>query len=121
MLGSTAVDGWVPPWHRWFPAEDVAAELTDATTRRAVVAELGRLPLAMFTEPAPEIPGWPDAPCGYLRLSGAYNDLLADARSHGWRTASRDSTHLAPAGDPVTAANGLLGLLGLLGSPDPPN
>ncbi|HEX5496103.1 MAG TPA: hypothetical protein VFX70_16160 [Mycobacteriales bacterium] len=114
-LESMAVGGWLPPWNEWFPEEDMTVELPDPAVRRAVQSELERLPLGMFAEPAPDIPGWPDAPCGYLRLAPAYDDFLADARSRGWRTASLDAHHLSPAADPVAVADAVLGLLGSAG------
>lgn len=110
-LTSLATDGWVPPWNEWFGEEEMAAELADPSVRRSVLAELSRLPLAMFTEPAPEVPGWPDALCGYLRLSPGYDRYLAEARSRGWRTASLDAWHLSLCGDPVPVADAMLGLL----------
>lgn len=109
-LESMAADGWVPPWHEWFPAEAMAAELPDETVGRAVRAELGRLPLGMFAEPAPEVAGWPDAPCGYLRLSPAYDGFLADAAARGWRTAALDARHLSPCVAPALVADALLAL-----------
>lgn len=106
-LTGMATDGWLPPWHEWFPPESIDAELPDPVTRAAVLAELDRLPVAMFTEPAPPTPAWPDAPCAYLQLSAAYDAELEQAREQGWRTARIDGTHLLPYTDPETVAGAM--------------
>jgi hypothetical protein len=111
-LHQMAGDGWLPPWHEWFPPDEaIADEVPDRDALDRMVAELRPLPLAMFTEPAPVVPGWPDAPCGYLRLSPGYDGYLADARGQGWTTGSLDAGHLSPYSDPARVVTAMLGLL----------
>jgi hypothetical protein len=43
--------------------EDLLEEIPDQRLRARVVAEVRPQPRAFWTEPLPEIPGWPDAPC----------------------------------------------------------
>ena len=64
-----------------------------------------------FTEPLPPAPGWPDAPCGFLRLSPAYDHWLAAAAAQGWPAASLDAGHFQPLADPGGVAAALLGVL----------
>jgi hypothetical protein len=66
--------------------------------RAELEAQCRPLPLGMFYEPALSVPGWPGAPCGYLRLSPAYR--LDDARALGWRVAELDGDHLSPLTEP---------------------
>jgi len=52
------------------------------------------LPMAMFEEIQPPAPGWPDAPCAYLRLSDAYQEPADQARELGWLVNEVPSQHL---------------------------
>lgn len=104
-------NGWAPPWHQWFPPEVIAQEVPDQAGRERLVAELRPLPVAMFREPAPVVPGWPDAPCGYLQLSPAYAEYHAWADERGWRTASLDARHLTLYADPALVVDVMFGLL----------
>ena len=79
--------------------------------RAALIGSLRPRDLAFFTEPLPPAPGWPDAPCGFLRLSAAYDQWAAAAAARGWPTASLDAGHFHPLADPGEVAAALLGLL----------
>jgi hypothetical protein len=94
-LRAMAVDGWLPPWHRWFPPGTIAEILPEEELRDRFVAELERLPLAWFQEPAPEAPGWPSLPCGYLQLSQAYEAEAGRAERDGWPVVRLPADHLA--------------------------
>jgi hypothetical protein len=65
----------------------------------------------MFTEAHPPAPGWPDAPCAYLRLSEAYEDEAARADGLGWPVIRLASHHLALLTDPAVTAEALSQLL----------
>lgn len=91
-LRGLAVDGVLPPWDRWFPAEVIDGLLPDAAQRRAFAADLPRLPLAYFAETAPSAA---DRPGAYLRLSEGYRDEAAVAESRGWPVVVAESDHLA--------------------------
>jgi pimeloyl-ACP methyl ester carboxylesterase len=87
-LRQLAADGWLPPWDQWFPAGTLDPLLPDAALRARLLAELPRLPLAYFEEPAPAIPDRIPRH-GYLRLSEGY------AQRRAWPTVHEELHHLA--------------------------
>ena len=95
----------------WGDAE-LAPLVPDRAARAALIGSLRPRGLAFFAEPLPRAPGWPDAPCGFLRLSAAYDGWAAAAASRGWPTASLEAGHFHPLVDPDGVAAALLGLLG---------
>jgi hypothetical protein len=97
----------------WGDAE-LAPLVPDPAARAALVRSLRPRDLAFFTEPLPPAPGWPDAPCGFLRLSPAYDTWAGAAAAEGWPTAALDAGHFHPLADPVAVAAALLGLLARL-------
>jgi hypothetical protein len=94
----------------WTDAE-LAPLVPDPGPRAALLGSLRPRGLAFFTEPLPPAPGWPDAPCGYLRLSAAYDTWARAAAARGWPTAAVDAGHFHPLVDPDGVAAALLGLL----------
>lgn len=94
-LRGLVVDGWLPPWHRWFPAGALPALLPDERTRADFVAEVPVLPLAFFDEPAPASRTWPLERCAYLRLSQGYEREAHEAQRRGWPTLREPAHHLA--------------------------
>jgi Alpha/beta hydrolase family len=90
---------------------DLAPLVPDPGARAALLGSLRPRGLAFFTEPLPAAAGWPDAPCGYLRLSAAYDGWAAEAAARGWPTAGLDAGHFHPLVDPDGVAAALLGLL----------
>ena len=62
--------------------------------------------LDFFTEPLPVAADWPDAPCGYLRLSAGYAQPMRSARSRGWPVVEADPSggHFAACVEPETVA-----------------
>ena len=97
----------------WGDAE-LAPLVPDPAARAALVGSLRPRDLAFFTEPLPQAPGWPDAPCGFLRLSSAYDTWATAATAEGWPTAALDAGHFHPLADPGAVAAALLGLLARL-------
>jgi hypothetical protein len=83
----------------------------DPAARAALVGSLRPRGLEFFTEPLPAAPGWPDAPCGYLRLSAVYDRWAEAAAARGWPTAWLDAGHFHPLVDPDGVAAALLGLV----------
>jgi len=102
--------GWLPPWSEWWPPAVLADLLPDDRQRLAFSERCPRLPFALFEEPMPAAPWWPDAPCGYLRLSPAYADLADEARGLGWPVRELASHHLGMLTDPQTVARELMAL-----------
>jgi hypothetical protein len=90
---------------------DLAPLVPDPAARAALVGSLRPRGLAFFTEPLPAAAGWPDAPCGFLRLSATYDGWAAAAAARGWPTAGLDAGHFHPLVDPDGVAAALLGLL----------
>jgi hypothetical protein len=90
---------------------DLEPLVPDPAARAALVACLRPRGLDFFTEPLPPAAGWPDAPCGYLRLSAAYDAWLQQARALGWPTASLEAGHFHALVDPDGLAAALLALL----------
>jgi len=107
QLRGLARNGQLPPWHQWFPPEALTELLPEEDLRRRFIAELPRLPLAYFEEPAPVVSGWPAARCGYLRLSGAYDGVADEAERLGWVVVREPADHLAVLTRPATIS-GLL-------------
>jgi hypothetical protein len=99
--------GWLPPWPYWWGDEVLAELIPEPDQRRRFAAGCPPLPLVMFEETHPAVPGWPDAPSGYLQLSEAYHDQAEMARDLGWPVILRDSHHLAPLTDPGMVAESL--------------
>jgi len=97
----------VPPWSEWFGPGVLDALVPDAAVRRAIAAELHRIPLSLLTEPLPTVAGWPDAPCAYLQLSAAYDVEAAEARAMGWPVEVLDGQHLDTAARPVPVADAI--------------
>lgn len=114
QLRARAVDGMLPKWSDWWNDSDLAAEIPDGKQRQDLVDHLGPLPLAMFEETRPEVDGWPDAPCGYLRLSDGYDREAAKAASLGWPVEIMQSTHLGIITEPAAVADGIRVLLSKL-------
>ena len=90
------------------------------TTRRArsLVAGLRRRGGDFFTETLPVAPDWPDALCGFLRLSPGYDSAARVARLRGWPCVlgpdDRPGGHFAALVDPDAVADDLETLLALL-------
>lgn len=115
QLRGLAVDGKLPPWQEWFPPGTVEALIPDEEQRTSVLAEVPRLPLAYFDEPAPSV----DVPAdryGYLQLSAAYGPFADEAERRGWPTIREASDHLAIVTNPGLVVRRLLDLLDWLTS-----
>jgi hypothetical protein len=90
---------------------DLEPVVPDPAARAALAGSLRPRGLEFFTEPLPATAGWPDAPCGYLRLSAVYDRWAEAAAARGWPTARLDGGHFHPLVDPGGVAAALLGLL----------
>jgi hypothetical protein len=99
--------GRFPPWSD----ADLEPLVPDPAARAALVGSLRPRGLEFFTEPLPGAAGWPDAPCGYLRLSAVYDRWAEEAAATGWPAAGLDAGHFHPLVDPDAVAAALLGLL----------
>ncbi|MDG6108669.1 alpha/beta hydrolase [Dactylosporangium aurantiacum] len=102
-LRPRAVDGRLPPWIDWWD-EDPSPLFPDEPTRRAVCAELPRLPLTYYDQRVPVPSGWDTAPCAYLRFSDHYTPAARDARERGWAVTHLPGLHLHQLVDPAAVA-----------------
>jgi hypothetical protein len=98
--------GRYPEW----TDEDAREILPDEGLRRGILAELRPRGLRFFTEPFPRFGGWPDAPCGYIRFSSAYDQPAAQARSLGWAYREFDAGHFHMAVAPDAVADVVLSI-----------
>jgi hypothetical protein len=105
-----AAGGRFPAWRD----EDLQPVIPDDGLRRAVLASLRPQPLAFIDEPIPVFPGWPDAPCGYLRFRPGYAVPAAESAARGWPCQEMDGGHFHMLVDPAAGADALLALLGAM-------
>ena len=61
--------------------------------------------MSFYDEAIPVPDGWTEQPCGYVRLSPAYNSELEEANARGWIIASLDRSHLATVTHPADVLN----------------
>ncbi len=70
-----------------FPAwsdEQLAGLVPDVERRARLRAGLRPLPAGFWHEEIPAAPGWPDAPCAVILLSGGYEATADHARRRAW-------------------------------------
>lgn len=103
LLGM-ADGGVLPPWHEWFPPGAVEELLPDPARRREFCAEIPRLPVAYFEEPAP-VTRQLGKRWAYLRFSEAYDSAADEAERRGWWVARRDWDHLRMLTGPEAVAD----------------
>lgn len=119
QVRAMAKDGFLPPWHEWFPEGTLEELLPDPGTRSRFREDVPRLPLAYLEEKAAALPG-PDPERGaYLLLSPAYERQADEAGRSGFLVARREMHHLAPLTHPETVGSAVAELVGaLLGRAD---
>jgi pimeloyl-ACP methyl ester carboxylesterase len=97
----SARNGLLPVW----TDADLEGAIPDERVRRALVAELRPLPLAVYEEPIPFALSWKPVPCRYLRLSDSYRADMARAHQAGCRVEERPSGHFAILTEPEAIAD----------------
>lgn len=104
----SAVDGLLPVWSE----EDLRPVIPDEGIRRRFASELRPTPLAVYAEALPVFPGWPDAPCGYLRFGNnpAYDRSSLLARRAGCPVRQMEGEHFHMLVDPEAVADALMAL-----------
>jgi hypothetical protein len=98
-------DGLLPPWHEWLPPESLAELVADPALRRRFVAEIPRLPLAYFDEPAPDAQFAESVACAFVRLGAPFDRAADKADRLGWWVVRRDWDHLRMLSDPAAVAD----------------
>ena len=112
-LRDLAVDGVLPRWTDWWPAEQVAELFPDTSTQDRVIAEQPNLPLSYYEQRIPVPAGWADGlRCSYLQFSDAYADAAVEARERGWQVAYLPGRHLHQLVDPAAVARRIAELAG---------
>jgi hypothetical protein len=91
-------------------ADDLADLVPKLSDRIALIKSLRPRALDFFAEPLPALEKWPDAPCGYLRTSAAYDFWLRIADDRGWPVVRRDLEHFPALADPQSTLDALLEL-----------
>jgi hypothetical protein len=109
-LRARADDGWLPPLGADWPEAVWAALIPDTTLRARFVAEVPRVPLALYDDPTPIVATWPDAPCCYLQFSRLYATTEARARESGWETRQLRGEHFHMLVKPLDVARALVDL-----------
>jgi len=99
--------------HPSWTDDDLRDEVPDESARAALVTSLRPREADFFIEPLPFPGDWPDAPCGFLQLSGSYAGPARVARSRGWPVVSAElaGRHFAACTDPDGVADALEDLL----------
>jgi alpha/beta hydrolase family protein len=87
--------------------------LPDPLLRRQLLDQVRPQPWSFWTEPIGVFPGWPDAPCGYLRFTPnpTYDDSAAEARRLGWPHVDLAGGHFHMLVEPEVVTDALLQLL----------
>lgn len=101
-----AAGGRYPTW----TDTDLADVLPDENDRRELFAQLRPRGVDYWTEPFPDPPGWPDAPCAYLHWSLSYERIAAEAEARGWPVIHRRAEHFELMVSPEQVADDLLQL-----------
>ena len=99
-------DGRLPPWTRWWPAEEMA-QILPAPWFERVDAAAPRLSLDYFEAEVSPPAGWSHGACAYLAFGTTYAAELAFARQAGWPVAEAAGHHLWHLARPVEVADAL--------------
>jgi len=105
QLRGLAVDGVLPPYHEWFPPGTLAEAVPDRARRERLIAEIPRLPLAYFDEPAPAARFAESVACAFIRLGAPFDAAADKAERLGWWVTRRDWDHLRMLSDPDAVAD----------------
>jgi pimeloyl-ACP methyl ester carboxylesterase len=111
LAAMLAAGGTFPDW----TDTDLRALVPDQAARAALLGSLRPRGENFFADPVPVVADWPDAPCGLLRLSPAYDGALRLARLRGWPVLEgpddRAGGHFAALVDPGAVADDIEVLL----------
>ncbi len=110
LRASLEAGGSYPNWSD----EDLRELVPDARLRSGLLAEMHPRGLDFFTESLPMIEEWPDAPCGYLRLSEGYAWQSQQARRAGWPCQELNAGHFHMLVEPDRVAGILIEILSTL-------
>jgi thioesterase domain-containing protein len=103
-LRELSVDGVLPRWTDWWPAEAVGELVPDPGLRKAVVAEQPRLPLAFYEQELETGTGWLERSCGYVWFGEPYDAGAEEAAARGWPVRQVPGAHLHMVVEPDAVA-----------------
>lgn len=106
-LRGRCTGGWMPQWS----SSQLQDLLPDPEQRHCFLAELPRVPLALYQEPITVPHDWPEAPCAYLQLSEHYQSSVRQAERLRWPMRRLPGHHFLPVSDPETVAEALVELV----------
>ena len=112
-VSAKSVDGLLPRWSSWWPEETMTDLLPDEGLRKKALADQPQVPLSYYDDAIP-MPRWADWPCGYVRLSAAYDAERRQAVGRGWPTVAIDATHLAVVTHPADVLAAIDAVVGQL-------
>jgi pimeloyl-ACP methyl ester carboxylesterase len=105
QLRELAVDGLLPRWDEWFPPGVLEELVPDPAVRQRLLAEIPRLPIAYFDEPAPRARFAEPVACAFVRLGAPFDRAADKAARLGWWVARRGWDHLRMLSDPDAVAD----------------
>jgi pimeloyl-ACP methyl ester carboxylesterase len=105
QLRGLADHGMLPPWHEWFPPGVLKELVPETVVRQQLIAEIPRLPIAYFDEPAPPAGFANSVSCAFMRLGSPFDRAADKAERLGWWVARRDWDHLRMVSDPEAVAD----------------
>jgi hypothetical protein len=88
------VDGFLPPWHEWWPAGLMVELVPDPILRRRIVDEIPRVPRSFYDAAVPMPLQWWTLPAAYLQLSPGYDEDRCRAETWSWPTIKLTGRHL---------------------------
>lgn len=120
-LRAMAVDGALPPWTEWWPADAVQALFPDPETYAEVHRATPRVPIGYLDGSADVPAGWTARlRAAYLAFGDTYADERRRAESLGWPTRTMPLGHLGHLQQPAAVARELLELIGTITAPGRP-
>ena len=110
-LRSIARHGVLPPWSEWFGRDTLDALVPDPGRRRAIVAEIPRLPVRYLDAVIDQPVGWSAGTTpAYVLLSEVYRPDADGARSRGWPVVELLGNHLDMVNRPRELAEAITSL-----------
>lgn len=106
LKGLAGADGLLPPWTRWWPAEEVSRLLSEQWFE-LVDASAPRVELAYFETEVEPPHDWSTGPCGYLAFGPTYAAERAFAEDSRWPVTVLDGHHLWHLARPAEVAAAL--------------
>ncbi|MGH1490615.1 MAG: alpha/beta hydrolase [Acidimicrobiales bacterium] len=95
LLETKVVDGRLPKWLDWWPAETVNQLVESPSDLAELRADMPQLLRSFYDEPVPMPSNWMGQPSAYLKLSAAYDHEYGEVGDLGCPRASIDGTHLS--------------------------